>query len=282
MRKLLVTAGSAILLALLAAPAARADVVVYPPGATVAGQTLGQWSAEWWQWAYSFPVPINPLFDSNGAQAFRGNVGNAFFLAGAIGQTGNPLNVSVTRTVSIPSGLPIFFPLINAEVDNPSFNPPGTPPPNPPLSVADLQLAAASFLSATDALHATIDGVPVPNLFAHDEKSPVFSYFLPDDNVQNFFGYPFPGGTVIDPAVADGYFLMLANLSPGQHIITFGGNVNQDGNPADDFTLNITYLIDITVPEPSSLALLSLGSLALVGWRRWKGTRLQAKNTSAI
>jgi hypothetical protein len=271
MRKSLLSGGGALTLALLLTGPARADAVVFPPHATVEGKTLGQWSAGWWQWAFSFPVPINPLFDSNGSQAFRGNVGDAFFLAGALGQTGDPLHVDVTRTASIPQGLPIFFPLINLEVDNPTFNPPGTPPPSPPLTVDQLRAFGTLFLSGTDALHATIDGVPVPNLFDHEEQSPVFSYTLPDDSAVNFLGYNFTGGTVVDPVVGDGYYLMLANLSPGQHTLTFGGNVNQDGNPADDFTLNITYFLDITpVPEPSSLALLAFGSGALAGWRRWR------------
>ena len=37
-----------------------------PPGRPAYGKTYGAWSAAWWQWAYSIPVPSNPLFDSTG------------------------------------------------------------------------------------------------------------------------------------------------------------------------------------------------------------------------
>ena len=40
------------------------------------------------------------------------------------------------------------------------------------------------------------------------------------------------------------------------------------------FGPNFTFVPTITpIPEPSSLALLSLGGLALAGWRQWKGSR---------
>ena len=30
------------------------------------GQTYGEWSATWWQWALAIPVPNNPLLDTTG------------------------------------------------------------------------------------------------------------------------------------------------------------------------------------------------------------------------
>jgi hypothetical protein len=60
------------------------------------------------------------------------------------------------------------------------------------------------------------------------------------------------------------------------------------GHYEEDLTLrdaqgngyNIVATFDVTsVPEPSSLALLTLGGVALLGWRRWKGR--QSRTTTA-
>jgi hypothetical protein len=263
-----------LLLAAVTIPS-KADPV-YDPHSTVNGKTLGEWSASWWQWAFSYPLSDNPLFDGTGADAFLGNVGNAFFFAGALGFQTNPLDVVVTRTVSIPNDLPIFFPLINVEVDNPTFYPPGQPPPNPPYTFDQLSGFAGDFIAPTIELHALLDGLAIPDLFNHREVSPSFSYSVPDNNVLDFFGYNFPGGTVVDPAAADGWYLMLKPLPVGPHTVNFGGTIDEDGNPAttdDDFHLDITYNIQ-SAPEPGTLALASLGIVGLCGyaWRKRKAS----------
>jgi hypothetical protein len=70
----------------------------------------------------------------------------------------------------------------------------------------------------------------------------------------------------IDPAV----------LSPTNTLnlrIDEGGD-GGDGWAVDFLTVGVTTTqIAATVPEPSSLTLLTLGGLALAGWRRWKGRR---------
>jgi hypothetical protein len=117
----------------------------------------------------------------------------------------------VTRTVTIPDTVPIFFPLLNDEPDNPTFNPPGQPLPNPLSTFSQLQAFAIQFLQPTIDLHASVDGVAIPNLFSHDELSPSFSDTLPDNSILNTpaFGYSFPGRTVVSPVAGDGYYVML-------------------------------------------------------------------------
>ena len=65
----------------------------------------------------------------------------------------------------------------------------------------------------------------------------MFSLLLPDDNL---FGLP---AGAYAPAVADGYYLLLAPLPPGPHTITFGGT---DGT---GFSQDITYHITVQLPH---------------------------------
>ena len=203
---------------------------VYAPHSTVRGETLAQWSADWWKWAYSMPVSQNALFDTTGAQAFRGDVGKAFFLAGVIDVSG-----TATRNIELPSGTPVFFPVVNFEIDNA-----GIPPTT--FSTQELRDQAAAFINGVNELHASVDGQAIPGLFSRREISPVFSYTLPaNDNIAQFFGVNISGP--VSGAVADGYYVMLKPLSPGQHTVNFGG-----ANPSAGFSLDITYNIDV-VPK---------------------------------
>src|SRR5262245_29993403 len=95
MKRNLLAVLAAVSFALLLPAPGRADGL--PPHATVAGRTLEEWSAAWWQWAYSFPVSNNPLFDETGALAALGDQGPVFFLAGVINVSG-----TATRSVTIP------------------------------------------------------------------------------------------------------------------------------------------------------------------------------------
>src|SRR5262245_36800446 len=82
---------------------------------TVAGlPNLAEVTAKWWEWVYSLPVSKNPLFDETGAladtqQPFK----KVFFLVGVISASG-----TAERTITVPVGAALFFPVINVEVDN--------------------------------------------------------------------------------------------------------------------------------------------------------------------
>src|SRR6476646_7800356 len=102
---------------MLAATASAA--VVESPHATVAGKTLQQWSAEWWQKTFSLPVyaadgktithpqfdaPINPGDVVDAKHGLLSDDGNVFFLFGSF------FGGDIDRTVTVPAGKPIFVP----------------------------------------------------------------------------------------------------------------------------------------------------------------------------
>ena len=141
----------------------------------------------------------------------------------------------MTRTVTIPENKHIFFPLETVVDDNINN---GCIPATPPIVVqCAARLTIDQLLEQLDgwfkvtALHASIDGQPVSDLFAHRETAPVFSYtYQITDNMALILGYAGVDamGTIF-PAVADGYYLMLRPLPAGHHVINFGGVMNGGG-----------------------------------------------------
>src|SRR5438067_362973 len=101
-RTVLAVAG--VLLALVMPTTSFGAVVVVPPDQTVAGETYGEWSAEWWQWAFSLPVDQHPLFDT--ADCSEGQSGPVWFLGGTFVATDLGSGVflgQADRTCTIPA-----------------------------------------------------------------------------------------------------------------------------------------------------------------------------------
>src|SRR5690349_12936201 len=101
--------------ALAVMPAALAGVPspAYPYKAKVAGLKTKDWAAQYWQWAYGVPESDSPLYEDVGTAAAVGQRGPVWFLAGAYNDTG-----TVTRTVVVPEGVSLFFPILAAQLDN--------------------------------------------------------------------------------------------------------------------------------------------------------------------
>jgi hypothetical protein len=209
----------------------------------VRGETVAQLSAEWWQWALSFQVgpeeaPTSPLFDQTGEVAHVGDVGKVFFLAGLIDLNDDtPLVADATRNIRLPTGTPVFFPVLNTYADNVGFP--------EPYTVQGLFDLAAGNLATAGGLHLTLDGKPIDVTDASRVKSGPFSYVLPQtDNYYQHFGYTGDDGKgLISPAVSDGWWAALKPLSPGNHTLNFGGTITSLG-----FSIDLTYHIQV-VPQ---------------------------------
>lgn len=214
--------------------AAAADAQVLTNDAVLDGKTLGEWSAEWWKWILPIPVEQNPAFDPDGSFANVGQPdGPVFFLA-----KGYNVNRIGHRAFTVPEGKYLFMPLLTYYADNINSCPPC-------YSVQELRDQAKAAIDPVTNLHATVDGIAIPDLFSHRNISPVFSInFLSTNNLVSWGnGIPFAG--LDDPMAADGFYLMLEPLTPGLHVLNFGAIVGPPINLIFDMTDTITV-----IPEP--------------------------------
>ncbi len=197
------------------------------------GKTYAEWSGAWWQWALSIPVDMNPVSDLTGTFAGVGQSGPVWFLAGTWSSSTGP----TTRTVTVPPGKALFFPIINTVwVNAPELG-------DDPWSDAQRDFARSvigPFIDDAYNLRCEIDGVAVANLQDYRCQTPDGSEYMvtfPDNNI---WGLPKPA--TYGPSVDDGICVMLAPLPPGQHTIRFAAESFWFGTPT---SLDVTYYIKV-------------------------------------
>jgi hypothetical protein len=230
---------------------------VLPPWANAFGRSYSQWSAAQWQWTLQQPnVPQSPAADPNpgtpsqpqAVDCTLGQSGKVWFLAGTTPV--QPYSVAY-RSCSIPTGVALFFPVIDSWNDNLSCpsQPPGT------LTADQLrqnvQQQTESIVSGS--MSVTIDGRSVQGLSdsstAYRAAAGGFFYTLPGNSwLSAAFcsGDPIPAGTMPPPpgVYADGVYIMLAPLSPGTHHLNFAGVAS--GGPFGAASENVSYTIVVT------------------------------------
>jgi hypothetical protein len=207
---------------------------VLPIHSSPYGMTYGQWSGQWWQWAYTYPLAASPVTDPTGELAALGQSGPVWFLAGTFG------DANAERTVTIPAGKALFFPIIDTVwVNLPEL---GDYPWSEEQEIA-ARAAIAPFINDAYDLSCQIDGVEVVNLADYRCQTPdggEYMVALPADNVFAPYGLTEPG--IYGPCVDDGIYLMLAPLAPGIHTIQFSAQSFWYGNP---WALEVTYHLTV-------------------------------------
>lgn len=111
---------------------------VIQPYAKINGKTYGDWGTEWWKWALSVPFSKSVINDPDGGFGSQNQKGAVWFLAGNNGGTSD-------RTITIPAGKLIFFPLFTYWNDYPCPDPNFKPAPGQSLEDF-LTLGAASVI----------------------------------------------------------------------------------------------------------------------------------------
>ncbi len=212
----------------LVPPPSPLDFVVPVDGTAPDGRTYAELAAAWWQWSYSIPAHRPPLLDDTGEHAAEGQTGAVWFLAGT---RGNALDMPVTRTVEIPAGKALFFPILNIVFDC-----------DAPLGPqCDEELAAGlplvvEIVDTTFHLSATINGAAVASLFDFRVQSAIFEVTFVEDNIQGH-------APVLDNAVTDGYWLLLDPMPPGEYVLHFEGALGED--PENAVTVSVTYNLTV-------------------------------------
>jgi hypothetical protein len=210
---------------------------VLPPNSNPFGKSYGQWGAEWWKWVYAQPFSKNPVFDATGEFCAEGQSGKVWFLAGSFGGT-------VTRTCAVPKGKAIFFPIYNIFNDYPC--PDATFKPAPGQSLEDfLTNGTGQTPGARDLIDpanprtdfaVTVDGQQLSGLGEYRATSRLAA-FTGNTSLQ-VIDACITGSSQL--GVSDGYWIMLAPLTPGQHTLRIEAHVF---NPVlkSQFDLDVSY-----------------------------------------
>ena len=220
MRRILLLLAVVAMVLVLSAPVVSAEQVV--KGAKASGK-IGELSAAWWQQVLNESSPPEcGLLEQDAVS------GNVFYLADFTG--------TVNATCTVPSGSQILFPIINYACSPGLFDPFTE---EAGLRNECRELLNYSLQGATG-VYATVDGKDVKSQIVCAE-SPLFDLTIPENG---FFGIP---GTW--PAVANGCWVLLAPLPPGEHTITFGGtfplNPKYFPEGPSSFTVAATYTVTV-------------------------------------
>jgi hypothetical protein len=245
----LAAATLALLVATLPAAAAgrNPNPGVLPPGSKPYGHTYGEWGALWWRWVLSIPGEQNPNTDDTGEDAANGQSGPVWFLGGTFGGT-------ATRTVTVPAGKALFFPIGNGAWITTCNGEPRTKDGIRPIIAPAIDAGTYS---------AEIDGVPVNGLVngqsQYRAETPLFCSRLdllgiltledlaatcpPGESNPNCTDLPNPDEHFgpedgFGPCMADGVWLMLAPLKRGAHTIHFA-------HTSGEFSVEVTYHLTV-------------------------------------
>src|SRR4030095_2202462 len=147
---------------------ANITLAQYPPASHLA--------TSWWQWALETPASENPLTDTTGQFAAVNQSGPVWFLAGNLGGT-------TVRTITVPSGKALFFPIVNVFDVEDAIIAGGVKLFLVPKPVEVAQACVPNIIPTATGLSCELDGSPVPITAANLEQSTPFSLHLPADNI---------------------------------------------------------------------------------------------------
>ncbi|HEX7861903.1 MAG TPA: serine/threonine-protein kinase [Verrucomicrobiae bacterium] len=218
---------------------------VVPPGdPRLNGRTYEQLAAAWWKWALEMPMTNavgaihtwkdTPRFDIRTSQS-----SNLWFIGSPFLETTN--SPPTVRYCEIPYGVELFAVILSAESSSIE---------EPPFYGATESAQAVIAQYWTD--HAVemffeLDGVRLSNLEVFRVLSPQIEINAPRPWILGEGG---GRGT----STGDGYYVLLAPLSPRKHTLRMGGKFKfarpQDTIDLPPETIDVTYHITVAEPPP--------------------------------
>lgn len=243
-RPLALAAAAALLSPLWTSGSSRADgqtSIVTDPDAVVLGRTLTEWTALYLRWANATPASslpqgcgpgttvgrcYNAFYDPTGAYAEAYNPGPVFLWTGTPASSLTTCGTPPVRTVNVPVGVPILFPIGAAyDIEGPNGTSPPLIPPSipgfvPPHTYAQEVQTVIDASNWTD-VKLFVDCRPVANL----QKAVVTKFsagvVAQGSYGQTSFGPPgLPVGIELFPSGIAGYWAIIAGLTPGKHTIS--------------------------------------------------------------
>jgi hypothetical protein len=208
---------------------------VVEPGEEFFGRSYNELAGKWTNWLAAEPIATNPAFDPDGRFCDRNQEGSVWFLA-------STFEGVVDRTCEVPEGKAIFVSLGGVFVSfAPEFPAAGDPCLQMATSLEKVRCDVNDDVPVAPAIsfEVSLDGVPVKDLFAYRAQSEPqgFTLRVPDPSFLTDLGFAAGNRS---SAVADGYFLFLKPLSPGEHTLSL-----RMTNPDQSQTgVNYTLIID--------------------------------------
>ena len=207
---------------------------VFPPESRPYGKSYGEWSGLSAKFVMELPLAGNPGLDTNPIfDASYGQAGPVWFL-------GAPL-ATFERWSRIPVGTALFFVVLNSECSSLE------PPESGFHGNTEAERRACAKFWSDHIVNAffVIDGAAVGNMGDYRFSSPQFEFDAPTPWI---FGDT--GGQGF--SVADGYYVMVAPLSAGEHMIHLGGvfrfAAGELGPDPVDLTADVTYHLTVYSP----------------------------------
>lgn len=199
--------------------------------AKVLGRSYGEWAAQWMAWSFAGPIGQNVIEDTTGELcALHQPTSRVWFLAGTFGG-------AAERSCTVPRGRALFYPLILVSW----IDCPGTPDETVPESEVRDILDASAFSGVVELSTRLNDASVASHQWPVVRvQTPAFTSVLPNGNVVTWCstqGASLPAGRS-GRQIADGYWVMLPALPPGQHTLTLRGAV-------PGFDNSVTYRLTV-------------------------------------
>jgi hypothetical protein len=196
---------------------------------------------KWWQWIVSLNnvTDPNPFTETGQAGCDVGlqDDERLLFLVGS--SRDNVTGAFPEHECGIPQGTFILFPIVNVvcdtlEVNSPFFG----------ANETDQRICANNLVDTAFNLTVNIDGYEVKKPEQYRIDSPAGGF-----NLSAVEGNPVAIPTGNGTGVADGFWILLKPLKPGEHTITFSGALNFTGVPIE---AGATYFLEVQSDEKSS------------------------------